>query len=311
MSNTVFMFSGQGSQYTGMGKDLCDNFCEAKRVYEQASDIFSIDVLKLSCEGTAKELSETKVSQPLIFTLSMAAFKTAVSEGANFDAVCGFSLGEVTALTATNALDLETGFRVISERAKNMQKAAEETSGAMFAIVGSDDITVESACKTACEKQGGYCAPVNYNCKGQIVIAGIEETVKAAAEILSDSGIRVVRLAVNAAFHSKLMETASINFFEAIKDYSYTKPSKILYSNIYGEKHEIENVPEYLKLQMVSPVRFTKEMESMHADGCDKFIEFGPGKTLCGFIRRGIKGVPFCNVEDKAGIEKCIELTKC
>lgn len=310
MSNTVFMFSGQGSQYTGMGKDLCENFTVAKRIYEQASDVFSMDVLKLSCEGTAKELSETIVSQPLIFTLSLAAFECAVKEGATFNAVCGFSLGEVTALTATGAYDLETGFKVINERAKNMQKAAEETKGAMFAIVGTDDATVESACKTACEKSGGYCAPVNYNCPGQIVIAGIEDTVKSAAEILSDSGIRVVRLAVNAAFHSKLMESASANFYNAIKDFGFSKPSKKLYSNIYGDKYEVTNVPEYLKLQMVSPVRFTKEMENMKKDGCDKFIEFGPGKTLCGFIRRGIKGAPFCNVEDKSSLIKCVELTK-
>lgn len=308
MAKSVFMFSGQGSQYTGMGKELCENFTEAKNVYDEASEAFGYDVFKLSCEGNAKELAQTKVSQPLIYTLSMAAFRAALSKGAQFDAVAGFSLGEVTALTAAGAVSLKTGLKVIKERANAMQEAAESTKGAMFAILGSDSETVEGACESACKRTGGYCAPVNYNCPGQIVIAGEEETVKSAAQELSDGGRRVVRLAVNAAFHSKLMQNASVRFFDKIKGYEFTKPAKTFYSNVTGDKVEIENAHEYLKKQMISPVRFSQEMESMKRDGISKFIEFGPGKTLCGFVRRGIKGMPFCNVENPDGVNKCIEL---
>lgn len=310
MSKTVFMFSGQGSQYAGMGKELCENFTEAKRVYEEASEQFGYDVLKLSCEGSAQELAATKVSQPLIYTLSMAAFNTALKAGAVFDAVAGFSLGEVSALTAASAVTLENGLKIISERAKAMQTAAESTKGAMFAVIGASGEAVEKSCKDACSRTNGYCAPVNYNCPGQIVIAGEEETVISAAQDLSDSGIRVVRLAVNAAFHSKLMESASAIFYEKIKDYPFTSLNKDLYSNVTGDKEVIGDVPSYLRKQMISPVRFTQEMESMQRDGYDTFIEFGPGKTLCGFIRRGIKGVNFCNVEDVKGIEKCLSLLK-
>jgi [acyl-carrier-protein] S-malonyltransferase len=307
MKKTAFLFSGQGSQYAGMGKELCENFTAAKNVYDAASEEFGYDVLKLSCEGSDIELAQTVISQPLIFTLSMAAYSVIAESGFTPDAVVGFSLGEVSALTAAGAIKLETGLKVIKERAVAMQAAAESTPGVMFAVIGASSADVEKICAEASELKGGYVVPVNYNCPGQIVLAGEEESAQAAANILSESGIRVVQLKVNAAFHSKLMTSAAIRFYDKISNLDFERNKTVFYSNINGDKEDISDVADYLKRQMTSPVRFDKQMESMSRDGFDSFVEFGPGKTLCGFIRRGIKGASSLNVEDLKTVQKCLE----
>lgn len=307
MNKTAFLFSGQGSQYPGMGKELCENFTQAKDVYDAASEQFGYDVLALSCEGSAQELAKTAVSQPLIFTLSMAAYAVMCANGIEFDAVAGFSLGEVSALTAAGAMNLQTGFKVIAERAQAMQSAAESTPGAMFAVIGAAPETVEAACLSVCSSTGGYVAPVNYNCPGQIVIAGDETSVKSAAQALHNSGQCVKRLAVNAAFHSQLMTTAAVNFYDKVSKYELGNVGTDFYSNVTGDKSVVSDVASYLKIQMTSPVRFTQEMESMARDGINTFVELGPGKTLCGFIRRGIKGASFYHIEDFNTVNKCLK----
>ncbi len=306
MNKKAFLFSGQGSQYAGMGKELCENFKTAKAVYDAASEQFGYDVLKLSCEGSTQALSETAISQPLIFTLSMAAYAIITENGVVPDAVAGFSLGEVSALTAAGVMNLETGFKVIKERAAAMQAAAESSPGAMFAVIGATAADVEKACSDVAESTGGYVLPINYNCPGQIVIAGEEAAAQVAAKALGDSGLRVVRLAVNAAFHSKMMAPASLQFYDKIKGFTFGSSNYDIYSNISGDKADISDFAGYLKTQMISPVKFADEMEAMSRDGIDTFVEFGPGKTLCGFIRRGIKGASFYNVEDLKTAQKCI-----
>lgn len=303
MGKTAFLFSGQGAQYPGMGVDLCARFPAAAHVYEQASEALDFDVLALSRDGDADTLSKTSVSQPLIFTLSLAVFAVLKENGVTPDAGAGFSLGEVSALAASGAMDAATGFAVIDARAKAMQKAAEETGGTMFAILGAEESAVEAACTAA----PGYVAPVNYNCPGQIVIAGEEAAAVAAAESLQAGGAKTVRLAVNAAFHSKLMESASGAFYDVIRDFSFSKPAFPLFSNVTGGALEAESIPAYLKKQMVSPVRFSNEMAAMQAAGYDTFLELGPGKTLCGFIRKGIKGAKTFPLDDSAKIEKCLK----
>lgn len=303
MGKTAFLFSGQGAQYPGMGVDLCAHFPAAVHVYEQASEALGFDVLALSRDGDADTLSKTSVSQPLIFTLSLAIFAILKENGVTPDAGAGFSLGEVSALAASGAMDTATGFAVIDARAKAMQKAAEETGGTMFAILGVEKSIVETACAAA----SGYVAPVNYNCPGQIVIAGEESAAVAAAETLQAGGAKTVRLAVNAAFHSKLMESASAAFHDVIRDFSFSKPGFPLFSNVNGGTLDAVSIPAYLQKQMVSPVQFSNEIAAMQAAGFDTFLELGPGKTLCGFLRKGIKGAKTFPLDDSAKIDKCLK----
>lgn len=302
MGKTAFLFSGQGAQYAGMGADLCARFPSAAHVYEEASDALGFDVLALSRDGDAETLSRTAVSQPLIYTLSLAVFSILKENGITPDAGAGFSLGEVSALAAAGAMDKPTGFAVIDARAKAMQKAAEKTGGTMFAIIGAQENTVEAACADA----DGYVAPVNYNCPGQIVIAGKEAAAFSAAATLEAGGAKTVRLAVNAAFHSRMMDSASAAFYEKISGFSFSAPAFPLYSNVTGSALSAENIPDYLRKQMVSPVRFSKEMESMKEAGFDIFLELGPGKTLCGFIRKGIRGARTFPLDDGNKLEKCL-----
>jgi [acyl-carrier-protein] S-malonyltransferase len=302
MTKTVFMFTGQGAQYTGMGKDLCENFAVANEVYEKASNILGFDVLKLSTEGTLEQISATAVSQPLIYTLSMAAFEVLKANGIVPQAVAGFSLGECSALTAAGAMTLKIGLNIIKERAAAMQRAAENASGAMYAILGAEQSDIEQICADT----EGYVIPVNYNCPGQIVIAGEADAAENAAKALADKGAKTVKLAVNSAFHSAMMQKASEEFFDAVKGFDFGTPTIPVYSNATGGLLETSDICTYLKTQMTSPVRFIDEMAAMSADGYTRFIELGPGKTLCGFIRKTLKGAEFANVEDMKTVEKAL-----
>lgn len=302
VAGTVFLFSGQGSQKPGMGVSLCEASSEAKAVYDAASAALGYDVLELSRDGSAETLAETRYSQPLIFTLSMAAYAAVTAHGLRPDAVAGFSLGECTALTAAGALSLEDGFQVIAKRAEAMQRAAESTPGTMFAIVGPTAGEVE----TVCSQTPGYVRAVNYNCPGQTVLAGEEQAACAAAEALRAAGARVVRLAVGAAFHSALMEPASAEFYAGIRDIPFSKPGRPVYSNVTGGLLPDEPLTGYLRRQMTSPVRFTDEMAAMQAAGYDRFVELGPGRTLCGLVRKALKGASFCNVEDEKSLAACL-----
>ena len=306
MSKTVFLFSGQGSQYVGMGKELCEKYSQIN-VYERASEILGFDLAEKINNSTEEELAQTVISQPAIIATSLTAFEAMKINGVEFSAVAGHSLGEYAAMVASGILSFEDGFKVIKARASAMQKAAESSSGAMYAILGKTAEEIEQVCSEI----DGYVVPVNYNSSAQTVIAGETAAAEAAAAKFTELGAKAVKLGVSAAFHSKLMQPAADEFAPAIADITFNKPSAAFYSNLIGGKQtDFDNMPEKLAKHIVSPVKFTSELEALHKAGYENFVELGPNKVLTGLVKKTLKGVNAVNVENVKTLEKALETIK-
>lgn len=304
MSKTVFLFSGQGSQYPGMGKELLEANPEFSYIYEKGSEILGYDLAKLTFEGSEEELAKTCNSQPAIMAMSLLCFEIAKKNGIPFDAAAGHSLGEYAAMTASGMLSLEDAFRVIKARAAAMDKAGNETEGAMYAVMKMSAEDIEKIC----EQTEGYVVPVNYNSTAQTVIAGEKAAAQKAAEAFTAAGARAVQLKVSAAFHSKLMEGAAKEFYDEIKDIKFNEPSVPFYSNVLGDRlTDFSDIPSMLAKHMVSPVKFTSELAQMQNDGIDTYIELGPNKVLTGLVKKTLKGVTALNIEDVKSLEKALE----
>lgn len=291
--STALLFSGQGSQYSGMGKNIIEgNEAAYEKIFEAGSDILGFDVKKTMFEGTAEELAQTKVSQPAIFTMSLLCAEKFAIEGGEFSAVAGHSLGEYAAMVKSGMVDMETGFTLIKHRAACMEKAARKNGGKMAAVLFSDTAAIEKACADV-TAAGDYVIPVNYNSKAQTVIAGSESGIAKASELLAAAGAKkIVPLAVAAAFHSEYMKEAGIEFKELIKDVKFAAPQKDFYSNLLGGKLEdISDMHDILSRHIFSPVKFTSELAAMQAAGIDSYVECGPGKTLVGLVKKTLDGV--------------------
>ena len=278
------LFPGQGSQFVGMGKELLDISISAKAIVEQAGEILGFDLMALMLEGPEEKLKQTNVTQPAVFTHSIAAL-TANRDSIDFQAVAGHSLGEITALVAANCISFEEGLVLVKERAESMQKACESTEGTMAAILGLDDEVVESVCNSTIEE----VVAANYNCPGQLVISGSLAGITNAVEILKEKGARrAVVLNVGGAFHSPLMQPAADRLAAQIAKTNFKTPEVPIYQNVTGKAHtDPEEIKANLLAQLTAPVKWTQIMQQMIADGVDSFVELGGnGKTLTGFVRR-------------------------
>ncbi len=277
----VYVFPGQGAQFSGMGKELYEQSAEAKAMFEKANEILGFRITDIMFEGTAEELKQTKVTQPAVFLHSVVLAKVLGVEPA---AVAGHSLGEFSALVVAGALSFEEGLQLVAKRAMAMQKACEATKGTMAAVLALPDKTIEGVC----EKVDGVVVAANYNCPGQLVISGAVEAVNDACAQLKAAGARrALVLPVGGAFHSPLMEPARQELAEAIENADFKTPICPIYQNVDAKPHtNPAEIKRNLIAQLTSPVRWTQIIEQMSADGFKFYTELGPGNVLQGLIRK-------------------------
>ncbi len=278
----AYVFPGQGSQFPGMAKDLYESNAEARTMLERANDILGFRITDIMFEGTADDLKQTKVTQPAIFLHSVLLAKCLPDFAPEMAA--GHSLGEFSALVAAGAMDFEEGLRLVSIRAKAMQKACEIVPGTMAAVIALPTEKVEQIC----EKTEGTVVAANYNCDGQIVISGEKEAVEAACIKMKEAGAkRALPLPVGGAFHSPLMEPARAELAEGIEKAVFRTPVCPVYQNVTARPStDPEEIKANLLAQLTSPVRWTQSVKNMIADGAGHFVELGPGKVLQGLVAK-------------------------
>lgn len=279
----ALVFPGQGAQFQGMGKDIFETSKVAKGVFALADDILGYKLSEVMFEGTEEDLKETKITQPALFVHSIAKLK-ASPEIIGVGGVAGHSLGEFSALVASEAMSFEEGLQLVYERAMAMQDACELNPGTMAAVLGLEDAIVEDICSSI---TAGIVVAANYNCPGQLVISGSIEGIDAAIEKLKEAGAkRALKLPVSGAFHSPLMDSAKERLAEAIKNASIQTPKYPVYQNVVASAvSDPAAIKANLIDQLTGSVRWTQSVQQMLADGITEFVEVGGnGKVLSGLI---------------------------
>ena len=292
MGKVAFVFSGQGAQYSGMGKSLYEASAAAKTVFETAEQIRP-GTMQQCFEGALEEISITKNTQPCLFCVDLAAAEALREAGIEPDMVAGFSLGEVAAVTFAGIFTQAEGFSLVTKRGEAMQAAAEKVDSAMAAVLKLANEKVEELCRM---HPGVF--PVNYNCPGQLVVAGLKSSLGDFLSDIAANGGRAVPLNVSGGFHSPFMESASIRLAQVLSGMDVKAPQMPVYANYTAEPYGENDAKLLLEKQVSNPVRWQQTVERMIEAGVDTFVEVGAGKTLCGLIKKTNRAVKVYNVED-------------
>lgn len=300
----AFLFAGQGAQAIGMGKELCENFKVADDTFNEASEALGFDIKDMIWNGESENLMITENTQPAILTMSTAVLRVAEELGIKPDVVAGLSLGEYTAHVASGSLKFQDAVKLVKKRGKFMQEEVPIGVGTMAVIIGLDEAAVREVCAKASSK--GICEPANFNCPGQITVAGETLAVEYACVVAKEKGAkRALVMPVSAPFHCSMLKGAGDKLSKELENVEVYDMDIPLITNVTGDtignKDEIKDL---LIRQVSSSVMFENSLKKMIEDGVDTFIELGPGKALSGFVKRIDKTKTILNIEDMASLEK-------